>query len=79
MRKDFAKQCDNWRKDKERLIIVMDSNKPTMDGPLRRLVEAEGVELVDTRVLEETEKTKNIKNGYVRFSRISSRQATGRV
>ena len=35
-RKDFAKQCGKWRKDKERLIIVLDANKPTMNAPLRK-------------------------------------------
>ena len=45
MRRDFARQCGIWRKAKERLIIVMDANEHAMDGPLRRMLEAEGVEL----------------------------------
>ena len=44
-RKNFAEQCGKWRKDKERLIIVLDANEPTMDGPLRKMLEAEGVGL----------------------------------
>ena len=45
MRRDFAKQCGIWRTAGERLIIVMDANEHTMDGPLRRMLEAEGVDL----------------------------------
>ena len=45
MREDFAKQCSARRKDNERLIIVMEINEPTMDGPLRKMLEREGVEL----------------------------------
>ena len=41
MRKDFVKQYGTWRKNKERFIIVMDANKPMMDGHLRRMVEKE--------------------------------------
>ena len=45
MRKDFARQCGRWRKDRERLIIIMDANESTMDGPLRRMLGEEGVDL----------------------------------
>ena len=44
-RKDFAKQCGSWRKNNEKLIIIMDANESTMDGPLRKMLEEEGVEL----------------------------------
>ena len=44
-RKDFAEQCGKWRKDKERLIIVLDANEPTMDGPLRKMLDAERLRL----------------------------------
>ena len=36
LRKDFAKQCGEQRKAKERLIIVMDANEHTMDTPCRK-------------------------------------------
>ena len=45
MRKDFAKQCGLWRKNNEKLVIIMDANESTMDGPLRRMLEEEGVDL----------------------------------
>ena len=45
MRKDFAKQCGAWRKNNEKLIIIMEANKSTMDGPLRKMLEKEGVDL----------------------------------
>ena len=45
MRKDFAKQCGLWRKHNEKLIIIMDVNESTMDGPLRKRLEKEGVDL----------------------------------
>ena len=45
MRRDFAKQCGLWRKNDERLIIIMDANESTIDGPLRKMLEKEGVEL----------------------------------
>ena len=47
MREDFAKQCGAWRKDNKRLIIIMDANELTMDGPLRKMLEREGVALED--------------------------------
>ena len=43
-RQDFAKQCGTWRKEK-RLIIIMDTNESTIDGPLRKMLEEEGVDL----------------------------------
>ena len=45
MRKDFAKQCGLWRKNNEKLIIIMDENESTIDGPLRKMLEKEGVDL----------------------------------
>ena len=45
MRRDFAKQCGSWRKNDERLIIIMGANESTMDGHLRKMLEEEGVEL----------------------------------
>ena len=45
MRKDFAKQCGSWGENNEKLIIIMDANKSTMDGPLKKILEEEGVEL----------------------------------
>ena len=45
MRKDFAKQCGPWRKNNEKLMIIMDANESTMDGPLRKMPEKEGVDL----------------------------------
>jgi len=45
MRRDFARQCGIWRKAKERLLIVMDANEHAMDGPMSKMLEAEGVEL----------------------------------
>ena len=44
MRRDFAKQCGLWRKNDERLIIIMDAIESTIDGPLRKTLE-KGVEL----------------------------------
>ena len=44
-RRDFVRQCAKWRKNGERLLIVMDANEHTMDGPLRRMLETEGVNL----------------------------------
>ena len=44
-RKDFTKQCGEWRREKERSVIVMDANKHIIDDPLRKMFEAEGVEL----------------------------------
>ena len=43
--KKFVKQFGAWKKENERLIIVMDANEPTMDGPLRKMLERGGVEL----------------------------------
>ena len=45
MRRDFAKQCGSWRKNNERLIIIMDANESTMDEPLMKMLEEEGVKL----------------------------------
>ena len=46
MRKDSAKQCGLWRKNSEKLvIIIMDANESIMDGPLKRMLEEEGVDL----------------------------------
>ena len=42
MRRGFAKQCGSWRKNDERLIIIIDANKSTTDGPLRKMPEKEG-------------------------------------
>ena len=39
MRKDFAKHCGLWRKNDERLIIIMDANESTIDGPMRKMLE----------------------------------------
>ena len=39
MRRDFAKQCGLWGKNNERLIIIMDINESTIDGPLRKMLE----------------------------------------
>ncbi len=44
-RRDFVRQCAKWRKDGDRLLIVMDANEHTMDGPLRRMLENAGVGL----------------------------------
>ena len=46
-RKDFAAQCGKWRKEGDRLIVIMDANEHTMDGKLRKMLEAEGVGLVE--------------------------------
>jgi len=46
-RKDFAAQCGKLRKEGDRLIVIMDANKHTMDGKLREMLEAEGVGLVE--------------------------------
>ena len=34
-----------WRKNDERLVIGMDANESTIDSPLRKMLEKEGVEL----------------------------------
>ena len=39
MRRDFAKQCGLWRKNDERLIIIIDANKSTIDGPPKKMPE----------------------------------------
>ena len=45
MRKDFAKQCGSWRRNNEKLIIILNANESTMEGPLRRMLEKKGVDL----------------------------------
>ena len=45
MRRDFAKQCGLWRENDEKLVITMDANESTTDGPLRKILEKEGAEL----------------------------------
>ena len=45
MRRDFAKQCGLWRKNDERLVIIMDANESTIDGPLKKMLEKGEVEL----------------------------------
>ena len=39
------KQCGSWRKNGERLIIIIDANESTIDDPLRKMLEKEDVEL----------------------------------
>ena len=46
--KDFAAQCGKWRKEGDRLIVIMDANKHTLDGKLGNMLEAEGVGLVES-------------------------------
>ena len=46
-RKDFAAQCGKWRKEGDRLIVIMDANEHTMDGKRRKMLEAEGIGLVE--------------------------------
>ena len=45
IRKNFAKQCRLWRRNNEKLIIIMDANESTMDGPLGKMLEKGGVNL----------------------------------
>ena len=45
MRRDFEKQCGARRKENERLIIIMDESESAIDGPLRKMLEEEGVDL----------------------------------
>ena len=45
--KDFATQCGTWRKEGDRFIVIMDANKHTMDGKLRKMLDTEGVGLVE--------------------------------
>ena len=46
-RKDFATQCRKWRKEGDRLIVVMDASTYTMDGKPRKIIEDKGVGLVE--------------------------------
>ena len=46
-RRDFAAQCGKWRKKGGRPIVIMDASEHTMDSKLRKLLEAEGVGLVE--------------------------------
>ena len=47
VQKDYAAQCGKWRKEGDRLIVITDTNKHTMDGKLRKMLEAKGVGLVE--------------------------------
>ena len=52
--KDSAAHCGKWRKGGDRLIVIMDANKHTMDGKLRKNVRRQnsGTHIFLSQVLE---------------------------
>ena len=47
LRQHFTKQCGMLRTEGAILLIIMDTKEHTMDGPLRKILEYEGVGLVE--------------------------------
>ena len=40
-------KCGKWRKDRDRLIVIIDTNGHTLAGKLRKRLETEGVGLIE--------------------------------
>ena len=45
--RDFAKQCKKWKSRGETIGIVMDANEHALDGELRKILEGEGIGLME--------------------------------